>query len=122
MSVGAGVPLSEECASEVISTTNMGPFWVFCFPLANYLVLFLTPAGTQDRPQCVCTSYGQDGFQSKALWEGFLDSLWTGTPSLSDPRGVSLRMCSQGLSHPKDGKYVTSWSFAQAGLSPSSDC
>ena len=30
-------------------------------------------------------------------------------------------MCGQGLPDPADGEDVTSWSFAQTGLSPSSD-
>ena len=33
--------------------------------------------------------------------------------------GVFLHMCSWGLSGPKDRKYVTSGSFAQAGVRPS---
>ena len=41
-----------------------------CFPLANYLVLFLTPDQTPDPPQYVCTSFGKDGFQSKGFWDG----------------------------------------------------
>ena len=35
------------------------------------------------------------------------------------PRGVSLCMWCWGLPDPKDGKEVTSWSFAQGGFSPS---
>ena len=39
------------------------------------------------------------------------------TPSLSDPEG-SLSTCVGGFPDPEDGKYVTSWSFTQAGFSP----
>ena len=46
-----------------------------CFSLASYLILFLTPDQTQGPPQYVCASFGQDGFQSKVLWEGYQDLL-----------------------------------------------
>ena len=42
------------------------------------------------------------------IWQGL--SFW--------PRGVFLCMCSWGLPDPKDRKYVISWSFPQAMLSP----
>ena len=67
---------------------------------------------------CICI-FDQDGFQSKAWWEGYLDLLWAGAPSLSDPAGSLCAMWSWGLPDPEDGRYVTSWSFAQAGLSRS---
>ena len=53
--------------------------------------------------------------------EGDLDLLWPGTPSLSDPEGSLCACVVGGLPDPEDGKYMTSWSFVQAGLSPSSD-
>ena len=40
-------------------------------------------------------------------------------PLLFWPRGVFLHMWSWGLPDPGNRKYVTSWSFAQVGLSPS---
>ena len=87
------------------------------FPLAK-IISFFTPEPTQDPPRCAYTSFGQDGVQRKALWEGYL-GLWSDIPSLSDPEGF-LYICIWGLPDPEDGNYVTSWSFAQAGLSPSS--
>ena len=37
----------------------------------------------------MCASFGRDGFQSKAWWEGYLDLLWSGAPSLLTQRGLS---------------------------------
>lgn len=63
---------------------------------------------------CVDT-FGQEGFQSEGLWEGYQD-LWPGAPSLSDPVGSSCT-CAVGVSlTPEDGKFVISWSFILAGL------
>ena len=68
-----------------------------CLPLANYLVLPFTPDQTQGPPWSAWASLGRDGFRSKARWEGRLDLLWSGTPSLSDLE-VPLCTCVVGVS------------------------
>ena len=93
------------------------------FPLANHLTLpgsESTFGLTQGPPLCMCTSLSQDGFPCRGLWEAWYHLLWGCAPSLFDPQGGFLNMCSQGgLLDLKNEKYVVSLSLIWAGLSSS---
>ena len=85
------------------------------FPLANCLVLSFTPDQTQG-PLHLCAQFRPRWILRQGMAGRLSDLLWPGSPSLSDPEGVSLHMCSCHLPDPRNGKYVTSWFFAQEGL------
>ena len=91
-----------------------------CLPLANYLVSFSTPALPLDTPQQACATFFQDGFQPRGLWDG-LSITYCGVvpPPFWPPMSHSAHV--QCLPCPKDGKYVTSWSFTQS-LVPLCSC
>ena len=90
-----------------------------CLPWANYLVLFFIPDQTQGPPLICMRSLGEDGLQSKAWQKGYLDLLWPGASSLSDPEG-SLCACVIGTSLTlRSGSIQPLCSVNQAGLSPS---
>ena len=114
------VPLNEEHPRKIIYITYTGQFFkdfIFLWPIILFYLSHLTRPRTLP-DLCI---FSQDGFQSKAWQESYPHLLWPGIPSLPEPKG-SLCTCSVGgFPDLEDGKYVTSWSFVQAGLSPSFD-
>ena len=56
-----------------------------CLPWANFLVLSLTPDQTQGPPLICVHIFWPRWIPKQSMMAGFLDLLWPGTPSLSDP-------------------------------------
>ena len=114
-SVVLGIPLNGKCR-EVISATYVGKFFQVFVSLWPIILFYLLHLKTQGTPWSACASFGQDGFPSKAWWEGYPEVLWPGTPSLSDPEG-SLWACRVGVSLTR--RMGSMWALAEAGLIPS---
>ena len=63
-----------------------------CFPLANFLVSFLTPDLTQGQSLMCARIFWPQWIPEQSLMGQHQDLLWPGAPSTSDQRGLSVHV------------------------------